>query len=165
LSDRLKKSYNDFDNNHTPNLSRKGSINNNADNEKPLAKLLVVDDDPDIVLVLKQGLIKNRFLVTAFINPEEALQHFKSTSNDYCLMLSDIRMPGMSGIQLAREVKKINQDIKIVLMTAFEIKDREFSTVFPSSRVDGFVQKPISIKDLVNKILSIVGQTKRGTDE
>ena len=165
MSDRLKKSYNDFDNNHTHNLPRKGSINNNADNEKPLAKLLVVDDDTDIVHVLKQGLIKNRLLVNAFTKPDEALQHFKTSSKDYSLMLADIRMPGMSGIQLAREVKKINPDITIVLMTAFEIKDREFSTVFPSSQVDGFVQKPVSIKDLVNKILSIINQTKRRTDE
>lgn len=45
-------------------------------------------------------------------------------------------------------------------MTAFEIRDSEFSKVFPSSQVDSFVQKPIGIKDLTNKILSIIGETK-----
>jgi CheY-like chemotaxis protein len=59
-------------------------------NDKPLANLLVVDDDPDIAYVLKQGLLKNRFLVSAFTNPEEALKNFQSNSEDYCLMLSDI---------------------------------------------------------------------------
>jgi len=161
LSDRLKKSYNDFENNHTHTLARKGSINNNAYNEKPLAKLLVVDDDPDIVHVLKQGLMKNRFLVNAFTNPDEALQRFKSTSKDYCLMLSDIRMPGMSGIQLAKKVREINPDVKVVLMTAFDIRDKEFSTVFPSTQVDGFIQKPVAIGDLTNKILSLIGEGKR----
>ncbi|HZA61484.1 MAG TPA: response regulator, partial [Nitrososphaeraceae archaeon] len=72
----------------------------------PQANILVVDDDPDIAYVLKQGLQKNRFLVNAFTNPEEALQNFKSNAESYCLMLSDIRMPGMSGIQLARKVKE-----------------------------------------------------------
>src|SRR5215211_6050674 len=66
--------------------------NNENNNAKPLAKLLVVDDD--VVEVLKLGLLKNRFLVNAFTNPEEALQSFKSNAESYCLMLSDIRMPG-----------------------------------------------------------------------
>jgi hypothetical protein len=43
-------------------------------------------------------------------------------------------------------------------MTAFEIKDNEFSKVFPSTQVDGFVQKPISIADLTNKILDLIGE-------
>ena len=139
---------------------------NNSNNDKPpLAKLLIVDDDPDIAHVLKQGLVKNRFLVNAFTNPEEALQSFKSNSKDYCLILSDIRMPELSGIQLARKVKEINPNVKVVLMTSFEIRDNEFSKVFPSMHVDGFVQKPIGINDLTNKILSIIGETKRRLDK
>ena len=125
-----------------------------------MAKLLVVDDDSDIVQVLKIGLLKNRFLVEAFTNPDEALQSFKANAESYCLMLSDVRMPGMSGIQLARKVKEINPNVKTVLMTAFEIKDSEFSTVFPSTQVDGFVQKPVGIKELTGKILSIISESK-----
>ena len=49
-----------------------------SDNKKPVAKLLIVDDDPDIVQVLKMGLLKNGFSVDAFTNPQEALQSFKS---------------------------------------------------------------------------------------
>ena len=127
--------------------------------------MLVVDDDPDIVQVLKMGLLRNRFLVNAFTNPEEALQSFKSNAESYCLVLSDVRMPGFSGMQLAKKVKEINPAVKTVLMTAFEIRDSEFSKVFPSTQVDGFVQKPIGIKELTDKILSLVGETKRRTDE
>jgi DNA-binding NtrC family response regulator len=129
--------------------------------DKPLANLLVVDDDSDIAYVLRQGLLKNRFLVSAFTNPEEALQSFKSNAESYRLMLSDIRMPEMSGIRLARKVKEINPKVKVILMTTFEIKDNEFSKVFPSTQVDGFVQKPFHMKDLTNKILDIVGESKR----
>ncbi len=138
-------------------------LDGNGDNKdgKPHATLLVVDDDSDIAQVLKQGLLKNRFSVSAFTNPEAALQHFQSNSEDYSLMLSDIRMPGMSGIKLARKVKEINPKVKVVLMTSFEIKDNEFSKVFPSTQVDGFVQKPFHLKDLTNKILDIVGESKR----
>jgi YesN/AraC family two-component response regulator len=104
---------------------------------------------------------KNRFLVDAFTNPEEALQSFKSDADGYCLVVSHIRMPSLSGIQLVRKVKEINPDVKVVLMTAFEIRDNEFSKVFPSVHVEGFVQKPIGIKELTNKVLSLIGETKR----
>ena len=125
----------------------------------------MVDDDSDIVQVLKLGLLKNRFLVNAFTNPEEALQSFKSNAESYCLMLSDVRMPGLSGIQLARKVKEVNPNVKTVLMTAFEIRDSEFSKVFPSTQVDGFVQKPIGIKELTGKILSIISESKSRINE
>jgi YesN/AraC family two-component response regulator len=70
-------------------------------------------------------------------------------------------MPELSGIELARKVKELNSKVKVVLITAFEIKDNEFSKEFPSTHVDGFVQKPIGIGDLTNKILCIIGETKR----
>jgi DNA-binding NtrC family response regulator len=106
------------------------------------------------------GLLKNGFSVEAFTNPEEALQSFKSDAESYCLVLSDVRMPSISGIQLSKKVKEINPNVKVVLMTAFEIRDTEFSKVFPSTQVDGFVQKPIGIKELTDKILSVIGDTK-----
>ena len=137
----------------------------NIDNDKPLARILVVDDDPDIVHVIKLGLLRKGFLVDAFTNPEKALYGFKSNAKAYCLVLSDIRMPYLSGIQLARKVKDINSGVKVVLMTSFEIRDNEFSKVFPSLHIDGFVQKPIGISALINKISTIIGETKRRLDE
>ncbi|MDQ3969271.1 MAG: response regulator [Thermoproteota archaeon] len=154
--------YYSNNNNHSgSSLPQKEDANHDDNGDKPLARLLVVDDDSDIVQVLKLGLLKNRFLVDAFTSPEEALQSFKSNAEAYCVVLSDIRMPALSGIQLARKVKEINPNVKVILMTAFEIRDNEFSKVFPSTHVDGFVQKPIGIRDLTNKILSLVGNTKR----
>jgi DNA-binding NtrC family response regulator len=163
--DKYDSNYRDNRNSPIPREEESNNHDHDDDNnDKPLAKLLVVDDDPDIVQVLKMGLLKNGFLVNAFTNPEEALQSFKSNAESYCLMLSDIRMPGLSGMQLARKVKEVNPDVKTVLMTSFEIRDSEFSTVFPSTQVDGFIQKPIGIKDLTDKILSVIGKTKRRTD-
>jgi YesN/AraC family two-component response regulator len=75
-------------------------------------------------------------------------------------VLSDVRMPALSGIQLSKKVKEVNPNVKVVLMTAFEIKDNEFSKVFPFTQVDGFVQKPIGIKELTDKILGFIGDTK-----
>jgi len=52
-------------------------------------------------------------------------------------------MPVLSGIKLARKIKEVNPAVKVILMTAFEIRDNEFSKIFPSMQVDGFVQKPL----------------------
>ena len=132
--------------------------NNDNNKDKPLARLIVVEDDPDLAQVFRAGLLMNGFLVDVFTNPEEALQNLQSNSKDfYSLVLSDIRMPEMSGIQLARKVNDINPSIKVVLMTAYEIKDNKFSKVSPSIHLDGFIQKPISITELTNKILDIIG--------
>lgn len=130
---------------------------NNNNSDRHLDRLLVVDDNPDILQVLKLGLIKkSNLVVDAFTNPQEALQSFSSNPKAYRLMLSDIKMPQLSGIALARKIKEINSNVKVVLMTAFDVSDYEFSKVFPSARIDGFLQKPIGISDLTNKVLSLL---------
>ena len=160
--------YDNYDNVRTSNTSAKEKDPNKDNSTDDInikrkfeGKLFLIDNDPDIVYVLKHGLQKNGFLVDAFTNPEEALRSFVSNPHDLCLVVSDVPMPGLSRIQIARKVKQINPDIKVVLMTTFEIKDNEFSKVFPSTQVDGFVQKPISIADLTSKIRDLIGENRR----
>ena len=151
---------NDYKNNNGLVISLRHKEEENDDSAKPFAKLLIVDDDSDVVNVLKLGLPKNKFLIRAFDNPEEALEDFKSNSKSYRLMLSDVQMPTLTGIQLARKVKEINPDVKVVLMTSFEINDIESSLVFPSTHIDGFVQKPFHIRDLTDKIMDTMGESQ-----
>jgi two-component system, cell cycle sensor histidine kinase and response regulator CckA len=137
--------------------------NTAEDNKKPLARLLVIDDDPDIVYVLKHGLLSYGFLVDAFTNPEEALQHFKSNPGGYRLVLADSWMPSISGTQLAKKVKEVNPNVKVLLLTGSEIRDYEVSKVSPSANdivVDGIIQKPIGIGKLTDKILNLLDETK-----
>jgi DNA-binding response OmpR family regulator len=135
----------------------------NTDKDKPPARLLVIDDDPDTVNALKLGLINYGFLVDAFTDPEEALQKFKSNAESYSLMLLDIGMPALSGIQLAKKVKEANHNVKVLVLTGFGIRDIEFSKTFPPTQVDGFVQKPVGIRKLTDKILSLLGENKAWT--
>ena len=133
----------------------------NTDNkDKPLAKLLVVDDDPDTILALKIGLLDYGFLVDGFTNPQEALQSFKANAESYCLVLLDIKMPALSGTHLAKKVKEVNPDVKVLILTALGIRDNEVSDVSSSTNVDGFIQKPVGNKELTDKILSLIGENK-----
>ena len=115
--------------------------------------ILVLDDDFDIVSLIKISLQKSHFNVFAFTDPFLALEHFELNSKNYGLVLSDVRMPGMPGFEFVRKVREIEPDVKILLMSAFEISDLEFSRALPSdTKIDGFVQKPVSPKELVRVI-------------
>ena len=74
---------------------------------------------------------------------------------DCTMMLSDIRMPGMNGYEFVRKVKESNPEVKIILMTAFEIEDKEFHNVLSDIKVDAFLQKPFSIEKLSDAIKKI----------
>jgi response regulator RpfG family c-di-GMP phosphodiesterase len=110
--------------------------------------ILVLDDEFDIVVAIKHSLQKSGFNVFGFTNPFLALEYFKLNCKNCSLILSDIRMPGMNGFEFVKKIKAIKKEAKVLLMTAFEIKDSEFSRIFPSSKVDGFIQKPITLKEL-----------------
>ena len=139
------------------------ATNTDKDNNKPPKRLLVVDDDRDTVRVLALSLLKYGFLVDAFSNPQDALQEIKSNPESYSLVLSDGWMPSISGLQLAKIVKEVNPNVKVLLLTGSEIRDDEVSDVSPPTNVDGVIQKPVSIGKLTDKILSLIGEAKGRT--
>ena len=71
------------------------------------------------------------------------------------MILSDIRMPGMNGYELIKKAKEIDKQVNVVLMTAFEINDKEFHNLLPDIKVDAFLQKPFSIQQLNDVIAKI----------
>ena len=115
--------------------------------------LLIVDDDYDIVSLIKISLEKDGFLVSCFTDPLLALEEFRSRSVNYDLVISDIRMPHMNGYQFVQQVKKLRQDIKILIVSAFQY-DIDFPSNFSRSDVDEFIEKPVSLYRL-NKIVRI----------
>ena len=110
--------------------------------------ILLVDDEFDITTVLRQGLEKQGFRVFGFTDPLLALEHFQINSDQYGLVISDLRMPAMNGYEFIKNIKKIKPEVQIFLMTAFEIDDKEFRRLLQSVKIDEFIQKPISIRNL-----------------
>jgi two-component system catabolic regulation response regulator CreB len=116
-------------------------------------RILLVDDEKDIVTVIKKGLEKHGFEVDGCTSPMEALTKFKIGIHD--LLILDIRMPGMSGIQLFRKIKEMDEKIRVLFLTAFEIEEDEWRLVLPNVDANGFVKKPARLEDLVSTIYQI----------
>jgi len=113
---------------------------------------MIIDDDEDILNLFRDFLSKEGFDVVPFLDPLKALIEIKSNPSRYSLIITDIRMPGISGIELIKKVSSINADIKVVLMSAFEINGDELNELNYQERL----QKPIHMRELVSTINEIL---------
>jgi DNA-binding NtrC family response regulator len=87
--------------------------------------------------------------VFAFTDPLLALEHFQTNHQNYMVIISDYRMPSMTGIELLSKIKDINPAVTRIIMSAFEIQDELFQEC---NCVDKFLQKPVLMTDLINEV-------------
>jgi DNA-binding response OmpR family regulator len=113
-------------------------------------KVLVLDDEFDIVALLKHSLQKHGYHVFGFTDPLLALEHFMLNSKGYSLVISDVRMPVMNGFEFIKKIREILPSIKIFLMSAFDINDNQYSKILLPLKIDGYIQKPISLKEVMH---------------
>ena len=120
-------------------------------------KVLVVDDERDVEFLfrqkfrkeIRQGLIDLAFAFSA----EEALHYLGDERADVVLVLSDINMPGMNGLELLRRIKETPPPIPVCMMTAYgndeyRQKAREYGS-------DGYLTKPVDFEDLKQRIRTL----------
>ena len=113
-------------------------------------KILFVDDETDIVEVLKRGLEMNGYTVETYTKPEHALENYKP--NYYDRIFLDIRMPGMNGFDLAHAIWRQDSDAKICFFSAFEIYEDEANKVFKDMNTKCFLKKPITTQGMIDHI-------------
>ena len=115
-------------------------------------RILLVDDEPDITFSFNMILEDNGFAVDSYNDPIHALSSFKS--GIYAIAILDIRMPGMNGFELSLELRKVDNKIKILFMTAYDIHDEDInqSKLKVLQEKPIILKKPISLNDLVSKI-------------
>ena len=122
--------------------------------------LLVVDDEPDITLAFSIGLEDSGFEVDAFNDPLLALEAFKEKKS-YDLALIDVKMPKMNGFELYKEIRRVNDKVKVCFATAFDIQkeDEEDLALAASNEKPIIIRKPITIEDLVKRIKMELGDS------
>ena len=116
------------------------------------ASIMLVDDEPDILLTYKTYLDSAGYNVNSFTDPIEALTHFANADpNTYNLVLMDIRMPNLNGLQLYYRLKSINPNIKILFVSALDAA-QEMVSVLPDMGLDDIIRKPVDNEQFLSKV-------------
>ena len=114
--------------------------------------VMLVDDEIDIIGLFSEILTLNGINVRPFTNPSEALDDFKQNHDDYRLVISDLRMNKMSGVEFISKLREIDSAVNVVLMTAFEMEGSKLTEI----KTDEFFNKPIRMNDLVSIVKKYV---------
>lgn len=127
---------------------------------KPLT-ILLVDDDPSILLLFTQYLKSADMIVDSFTDPEKALTQFiESDYRRYDLVITDIRMNKLNGFELYQQLKTFDPTVRIMFVTALDIIE-ETTTLLSDVKVNQFITKPVNSSILINTVKQLA---KRYTD-
>ena len=131
--------------------SQKEAVNMTTIEEKRLSKVvLIVDDDPDMTSIFSLGLQDEGFEVYTYNDPLEVLSQFRP--NFYDLLLVDISMPKMNGIDLSRQLLELDPNVKICFITAGEANIEVLRELYPTRDIGCFIRKPVTIDQLVRRV-------------
>ncbi len=114
-------------------------------------KILVIDDNPDIVFTLQVGLESDPTMqVFGYDNPVTALVEFKPKFYD--LLLIDVNMPLLDGFQLAQNLVRRDPNVRVCFMTSGDINMQAAREVHPLKSIGCFIKKPITAEQLLKRI-------------
>lgn len=116
------------------------------------SNILVVDDNEDVADIIKTVLEEEGFKVDAFNDLLFVLEFFKSNLKKFSVVVSDIRMTGMSGIELVAYIKKLEPGVKAMFMTAFDVDLLKPKIEKCDYEVVDVCQKPLPMKQLCERI-------------
>jgi DNA-binding response OmpR family regulator len=130
-----------------PTSSQKEKITNDRAFSKTV---LIIDDDPDVTMVFSLGLQDEGFDVHTYNDPLEALSQFRP--NFYDLLLIDINMPKINGIELAIQILELDANVKICFITAGEANIEVLRELYPTRSIGCYIKKPVTIDQLVRRV-------------
>ena len=123
-------------------------------------RVLIVDDEPDVNLAVKIVLEENGFQVNTFTDPFLALENFRKKAGMYDLLMLDIKMPDMNGFELYKQIKKIDDKVKVCFLTAGEMDYEQFEKeLSPVLENNCFIQKPIDNETLIKRLNRIIASS------
>ena len=118
--------------------------------------VLVVEDQSQILLIIKLILEKQGLRVLTTENAEEALGIFENHGNDIGLVISDIMMRGMNGIQMSHEMLKMNPDTKFIFMSGYPADALGSNTKLDADI--NFISKPFGVSEFLKTVKSVLNQ-------
>ena len=113
-------------------------------------RIIFVDDEEALAMLGNNLLSKLGYEVSSFTNSSDALQAFREAPDNYDLIITDMTMPVMTGVELARKVKQVKPDIPIIICTGFsENLDKQRAN---EMGICAYLTKPVLQKDLAHTI-------------
>ena len=121
--------------------------------QKPSSTNILLIEDEDILYTFKTGLASEGYNVEAFSDPMEAFTHFVNENPlHYNLVILDIRMPGLNGLQLYYRLKAINRNIKVLFVSALDAVPELISVLPDTNTVDDIIKKPVALDDFISAV-------------
>jgi len=115
----------------------------------------IVDDELDITELLREAICDSidGISVVTFNDPVDALEHFANNKKDYVLVISDLRMPSLNGLELLKRIKGSSPNVRTILMSSFDFEfDELYRTYSDAGIIDSSIEKPVTIAALCQRI-------------
>jgi len=115
----------------------------------------VVDDDISTATFFHEALRQNidGVSVFSFIDPITAFEHFTENSENYTLVISDLRMPGLNGLELLKKVKTSNPKVRTILMSAYNFDEEElYQQYMKEGVINSTIEKPVTMNRLYQRV-------------
>ena len=115
----------------------------------------IVDDDPGTTRFFHEALRQNidGISVFSFTDPVKAFEHFTENKENYALVISDLRMPGLNGLELLKKVKTSNPKVRTILMSAYNFEEDElYQQYMREAVINSTIEKPVTMNRLYQRV-------------
>jgi CheY-like chemotaxis protein/predicted transcriptional regulator len=119
--------------------------------------MILIEDEPDTLLTYKAFLLSAEgYNVDAFLDSNEALKRFVNLNHPYYdLVITDIRMPGLNGLQLYQKMKSIDDSIRVIFVSALDSVE-EMVSIFPDLHFNNIIRKPVTQEEFLDKVKAAI---------
>ena len=162
----MNEAFTDLKNNEAllPDLNSYEGLINNVSNQQTIKSgkkahqhpthnpnIMIVDDEPDVLLTYESFLSYTGFKVRTFPDSYQALKAFASNPNLYDLIILDIRMQNLNGLQLYQSLKAMNPSSKIIFVSALDAA-KELTSIFPDIGSEDVIKKPVDKENFIKAV-------------
>ena len=115
----------------------------------------IVDDDPGTTIFFHEALRQNidGISVFSFTDPVKAFEHFTVYKENYALVISDLRMPSLNGLELLKKVKTSNPKVRTILMSAYNFEEDElYQQYMREAVINSTIEKPVTMNRLYQRV-------------
>lgn len=118
------------------------------------AKILIIDDEKDLLILLKKYLTQKGYSITTCDNGKDGIAAYKKRRFD--IVITDIRMPGINGVEVIKTIEKMDDKAKFLIITGYSITGEITDLINTSKKVHGYIFKPFKLEHLEERIKEIL---------